>query len=87
MVQGTNDPRVKKAESDQIVKALEDRGIIPLRSENLGSYRREKTEKLKQYKVPYLVKSNEGHVALLKSSYRHKVNFSCIFKNVNFNLH
>ena len=39
VAQGANDPRVKKAESDQIVKALEDRGI----------------------KVPYLVKSNEGH--------------------------
>ena len=39
VVQGANDPRVKKAESDQIVQALEKRGI----------------------KVPYLVKSNEGH--------------------------
>ena len=27
VVQGANDPRVKKAESDQIVKALEDRGV------------------------------------------------------------
>ena len=39
VVQGANDPRVKKKESDQIVKALEKRGV----------------------KVPYLVKSNEGH--------------------------
>jgi len=27
VAQGANDPRVKKSESDQIVKALEDRGI------------------------------------------------------------
>ena len=39
VAQGARDPRVKKSESDQIVRALEKRGV----------------------KVPYLVKSNEGH--------------------------
>ena len=39
VVHGANDPRVKQAEADQIVKKLESRGV----------------------KVPYLLKSNEGH--------------------------
>ena len=39
VVHGANDPRVKKAEADQIVTKLESKGV----------------------KVPYLVKSNEGH--------------------------
>ena len=39
VVHGANDPRVKQAEADQIVKKLESKGV----------------------KVPYLLKSNEGH--------------------------
>ncbi len=51
VVQGANDPRVKKSESDQIVKALEDRGVaVPyLVKENEGHGFRNEENRLEFY--------------------------------------